>query len=68
MSKNSTVIFVQPDKYEQILDNPNNIIIEAQGESPIKLKVIVFPYKRRSKRCCKKSDVNMKPPWRSWIP
>lgn len=39
----NNTIWVTPDVYERMLNDPNKIVVEAQGESPIILKVIGFP-------------------------
>lgn len=46
----SKTVWVTPDVYERILNNPNSIIVEAQGKSPMELKVIGFPYDYNPKR------------------
>lgn len=56
----STTIFVTPDVYKRILDDPNHIVVEAQGEPPLILKAIGFPC-NRCKRC-RKNYVKMRPP------
>ena len=73
MSKN--VIWVSPEVYERILNNPDEIIIEAQGEDPIVLKVIGFPrWYKKSRRLSngfisnneilnsRKNDIDFGPP------
>ena len=51
----SKTLWVTPDVYEHILNNPNSIIVEAQGKAPMELKVIGFPYDYNPKR---KNNVN----------
>lgn len=44
------VIYASLEVYEKILNNPDGIVVEAQGKPPMIIKVSMLPYNHRRKK------------------